>query len=107
MRTLLDQVAKIMTVDGMTIEQRALKTAEETGELCEAVCSAGKAPCTEYKGKTKVDVVEEAADVVICALSVAIMIDKNYTMAMFERVLQAKMNKWQALVDKTSKSSES
>ena len=55
--------------DPKTLQERALKLAEEAGELAQAVLSATKAPGSEYKNQTLADVREEAADAVLQALT--------------------------------------
>lgn len=83
--------------DPKTLQERALKLAEEAGELAQAVLSATGAPGSGYKGHDLADVREEAADAAIVALSV--LAQASETRAEFEaelnRLMAEKCAKWQ------------
>ena len=53
-----------------TIERRQLKATEEVGELAEAILSATSA--SGAKGKTWMDIVQEAVDVAIMGIDIAL-----------------------------------
>lgn len=91
-------ISVIMGVDYRSLEQRALKTTEEVGEMCEAICSSTGAPGCEYKNKTSADVVEEAWDVVICGISVALHAVPGMTMEEHEAIITRKLDKWKRKV---------
>ncbi|POF31133.1 MazG-like family protein [Roseibium marinum] len=56
--------------DPKTLQERALKLAEEAGELAQAVLSVTGAPGSGYKNHSLADVREEAVDAAIVALSI-------------------------------------
>ena len=97
---LLSEIMGVLSKDPRTIEQRVIKTGEEYGELCEAVCSATKAPGCEYKGKTIDDIVEEAWDTVICAVSVAIQAKPEMAHYDHARIIRDKLIKWETNLEK-------
>jgi NTP pyrophosphatase (non-canonical NTP hydrolase) len=88
--------------DPKSLQERALKLAEEAGELAQAVLSVTKAPGSEYKNHSLGDVREEAVDAAIVALS--ILAQACATREEFdgelERLMTLKCAKWQ---DKLSK----
>ena len=95
----VDEIRRLTKLDGKTKEQRIIKLMEEVGELAEAVLSETGAPGCEYKNKDSGDVVEEAVDVIIVALSIldAYEIpDPN----IFER-LRHKLHKWKLIIRDT------
>lgn len=83
-----------------TLVRRALKTAEETGELAEATLSV----TSESNGKKKalIHVIEEAVDVTIMGLDIAMtkpeewdsISDKDW-IHLVEEIFEAKLAKWQ------------
>jgi NTP pyrophosphatase (non-canonical NTP hydrolase) len=83
--------------DPKTLQERALKLAEEAGELAQAVLSATNAPGSEYKQQTLADVREEAADAAIVALSVLAQASsgKEEFEVELNRLMAAKSAKWQ------------
>lgn len=92
-----ERTIALSLTDQKTPTQKALKTAEETGELAQAVLSYYEAPCCGYKGKKKEEIIIEAVDVIQCALSV---ISKSYEKEGFpkkdfERIYNLKLNKWE------------
>jgi len=72
MKQIIDwnRTIKLAISDRKPPVEKALKCAEETGELAEAVLSHLGGHACAYKGKTEDDVVEEACDVIQCAISV-------------------------------------
>jgi len=84
-------------VDNIT--RRTLKVGEENGELAEAVLSVTSA--SNNKGKEWIDIVEEAIDVVICALDVALTqppewedISRDAWRNIVGLVAEEKLDKW-------------
>lgn len=78
--------------------EKALKCAEETGELAQAVLSVSDAHACAYKGYEKDDVVKEAADVVQCAISVVAKLyeKEGFPREKFEAVFEEKLERWEA-----------
>lgn len=65
----LQQIFYLSKQDKKTMQEKVMKITEELGELAEAVLSyTGSHGCV-YKGKTKLDIIEEIGDVVTVALS--------------------------------------
>lgn len=83
--------------DPKTLQERALKLAEEAGELAQAVLSVTKAPGSEYKGHDLADVREEAADTAIVALSILAQASESREEfeAELNRLMADKCVKWQ------------
>jgi NTP pyrophosphatase (non-canonical NTP hydrolase) len=74
MNTLFDMTAirAACALDRKTLVETALKTSEEVGEMAQATLHAG-AHGTEYRALDSADLVaEEAVDVILCALAVAV-----------------------------------
>ena len=90
-RQILDKITRLSMAENTGIVQRALKTSEETGELAQAVLSYTDAPGCGYKGKTVMDVAEEAVDVVQVALSIALMFLSEEGV---EKMMDKKLEKW-------------
>ena len=92
---LLNSIRRLMEMDSLSIEQRALKLAEETGELCEAVVATyGAVGCT-YKNKTPDDIIEESQDVVICAIAAALHSRPEIKGSEYTKGLIQKLVKWE------------
>lgn len=99
---LTDRIKKITFSDHKTLEQRALKTAEETGEMAQAVLSYLKASGSSYKNLGKDNVIEEAADVMICAMSMAVHTEASeygdLSISSFLDIIEKKIAKWEEKV---------
>jgi len=78
--------------------RKALKTAEETGELAQAVLSQEGAHSCAYKGKTKDDIIKEAVDVIQCAISVIAKVHEKegFPSERFTEIYEEKLNAWEA-----------
>jgi NTP pyrophosphatase (non-canonical NTP hydrolase) len=70
-KELLDFIKVLSEADKKTLLQKALKTAEEVGELAKAVLPYENSPSTNHRFSDKENILEEVADVILCALSVA------------------------------------
>ena len=81
--------------DMKTLVELALKTSEETGELAEAVLWQARAPGALYKNKTREDILEEAVDVMICALATACRAIPELTHHQVLDVFDRKIEKWE------------
>ena len=89
------------TIDN--IERRALKSMEELGEMAEAVLSATSV--SGGKAKTYLDIVEEACDVVIMGLDVAltkppIEMDDDMWRAIVKKIIGLKLEKWKKQIER-------
>jgi len=82
--------------DPKSLQERALKLAEEAGELAQAVLSVTKAPGSAYKNHSLADVREEAVDAAIVALSVLAQASsgKEEFEAELNRLMAEKCAKW-------------
>ena len=89
---LMNKIAELTKEDPKTIIERCLKLGEEYGELSEAILSSNKVCGCAYKNKTNTDVLEEATDVIIMALSI---ICHSGMKDEFEIMLNKKLNKWE------------
>jgi len=98
MQKLFEEIKTITNQDHKTLEQRALKTSEETGELAQAVLSYVKASGTSYKNLGKGDIVEESVDVFLCAIAMAIHADDSLTADKFLDYVNLKMEKWKSKI---------
>lgn len=85
--------------DTKTPVERALKLAEECGEVAEAMLSAQKVSGSGYKDMDQSDVIKECIDVIIVAksiiASVVSRIDPQITMEVVNETYDIKMEKWQ------------
>lgn len=70
-KDLHDFIKELSIKDKKTLLQKALKTAEECGELAKAVLPYEEAPQSLHKFSDQKKILEECADVILCALSVA------------------------------------
>jgi NTP pyrophosphatase (non-canonical NTP hydrolase) len=68
---IFDYIAALSAKDKKTLTEKALKTAEEVGELAKAVLPFDNVPTTTHRFVTSERILEETADVILCALSVA------------------------------------
>jgi NTP pyrophosphatase (non-canonical NTP hydrolase) len=97
-KEVLKEIELLTHVDKKNLLEMSLKTTEEVGELAEAVLSSSGVHGNNYKGKTKQDVLEEAADTVICAISVAIK--AGFGLDDITRMAARKCEKWAATLKK-------
>ena len=77
--------------------RKALKTAEETGELAEAVLSYDGAHSCAYKGKSKDDIIKEGVDVIQCAISVIAKSfeEEGFPTQKFKDFYEEKLDAWE------------
>lgn len=92
---LLEYIKNLSLKDNKTLSQKALKTAEEVGELAKAILPFENAPGTNHRFMSKENVLEECADVILCALSVAYSL--KCTDTDLEEILINKAGKWATL----------
>lgn len=89
------EIQRLTSLDKKTIEQRALKLTEETGEVAQAILSSKNISACGYKNKTKEDVIEECLDVIIVASSIISQSYSNNVDEEFVNCLYSKkLNKW-------------
>lgn len=69
-----------------------VKTMEELGEVAQAILSSKDVCGCGYKGLTREDVLEEVADVIICATSIAEK--EGFTAEELESKIFEKIEKW-------------
>ncbi len=67
----LEYVRKLSAADAKSLSQKALKTAEEVGELAKKVLPYDGAASTTHRFIEKEGILEETVDVILCALSIA------------------------------------
>ena len=91
---IMDQIFDASQYDKKSLSQKALKLAEECGELAQAVLSYCEAPGCGYKAKTKEDVVEEAWDCIITAGSIIYQVENGNVSHRSMDVLKEKIAKW-------------
>ncbi|SHM42691.1 hypothetical protein SAMN05444272_2598 [Roseibium suaedae] len=94
------RIFELTQLDAKTLPERALKLAEEAGEVAQAVLSATGASGSAYKGLNLADVREEAADTAIVALSILAQTCEDEAMfkAELNRLLSEKCGKWEAVL---------
>lgn len=92
-----ERTIALSLTDKKSPEQKALKTAEETGELAQAVLSCYGAHCCSYKEKDKDAILTEAIDVIQCALSVISKSfeEEGFPREKFELIYTIKLDKWE------------
>lgn len=88
-------IEKLSNKDPKTLMQKTLKTAEECGELAKAVLPFTEAPQSTHKFSDKTKILEESADVILCALSVAYNL--GMTSEEIESMLWKKSEYWASL----------
>ncbi len=101
MIVLFEEVVRLVRKDGKTLEQLALKTGEEAGELAEAVLCYGQVPGTTYKAghlKERGHLVEECADVMLAAAATAMRAtDGDLDLLIYW--LEKKLAKWERVIE--------
>jgi transcriptional regulator with XRE-family HTH domain len=93
----LADIKELSIKNEKSLEQIALKLAEETGEVSQALLSHLKANGSSYKGLTDQDVKEECVDVVIVALSLFYKLNGNDSE--FTNLFDKKVEKWKQKVN--------
>lgn len=94
-KSTLDTVRTLTENDSKTLSQKALKTAEEVGELAKVVLPFEGAFATTHRFVDRRRVLEEVADIILCARSVAY--DLKFDDAEIEDMMIHKMRKWAEL----------
>ena len=90
---LIDYILEISnTKEGKSLQEQALKCAEEVGELAQAVLSFTGAKGCVYKEMKKEHVIEELADVIIVALAMVAKV--GISREEIKTEIERKLNKW-------------
>ncbi len=100
-KQLLDFIQQLSIRDKKTLSQKALKNAEECGELAKAVLPYDGAYGTNHRFTDKTKILEEVADVILTSISIAY--DLGYSTDDIEEMLDHKSNKWFELQTKEDK----
>jgi len=94
-KELLDYIQELSKRDKKTLSQKALKVSEECGELARVVLPFDNAAGTVHRFIEKKKILEESADVILTALSIAY--ELGYTHEDIEEMMDEKSEKWQKL----------
>jgi len=86
---------ELVANDSKTLTQKALKTAEEVGELAKVILPFENAAGTLHRFAVKQQILEEAIDVILCAGS--IIESMEFSEAEIQEMFERKMKKWQGL----------
>jgi NTP pyrophosphatase (non-canonical NTP hydrolase) len=97
----LDFIRDLSLKDKKTLSQKALKTAEESGELAKAVLPFESAYATRHRFVDKHKILEESVDVILTAISIAY--ELGFSHDEIEEALENKAIKWQSLQAKEDK----
>jgi len=92
---LLEIIRHLSEQDTKTLSQKALKVAEESGELAKVCLSYDNAPGTLHRFTETDAILEEVVDVFLSAISIAY--DLNYANEDIEDMVSHKVNKWAAI----------
>lgn len=95
-QSLLDYIRSLSARDAKTLTQRALKLAEETGELAKVALPFENAPSTLHRIATKHKVAEEAVDNILVSLSILHKLD--YDDEDIASLMRDKSAKWDNLM---------
>ena len=98
MKEILERINKLSKQDSMNLVELGLKTAEECGEMAQAILSYNKTNGCEYKGLKAEDVVEEAIDTIINAFAVIERVKKEDIN--IEKIFNKKLDKWDSKIFK-------
>ncbi|MEO1111503.1 MAG: MazG-like family protein [Pseudomonadota bacterium] len=92
----MDKIYDLTKADPKSLQERALKLAEEAGELAQAVLSVTRAPGSTYKNHSLADVREEAVDAAIVSLSLLAHVSDSREdfEAQLDRLMTLKCAKW-------------
>lgn len=93
-RKVFQKIEELTLRDPKNLLERSLKTCEEAGELAAAVLSESLG---DYKKKTKHDILLEAADVVMCGVSV--ILEAGFSLEHLDEALAYKSDKWEKILD--------
>lgn len=92
---LLEYIRKLSAGDAKSLSQKALKTAEEVGELAKKVLPYDGAASTTHRFIEKEGILEETVDTILCALSIAY--DLGFTDEQIADKMMDKAQYWEHL----------
>lgn len=91
----LDYVRTLSIRDKKTLSQKALKTAEEVGELARVVLPYDSAYATNHRFANPIDILEECIDTTLCSLSIAYQL--GFSDDEIDEMFLEKSKKWARL----------
>ena len=91
-KELLDYIKHLTENDTKTLSQKALKAAEEIGELAKVVLPYDNAFATTHRFVNRSKIIEEVCDTLLCILSIAYELDA--TDEEIEQMVNHKTKKW-------------
>jgi NTP pyrophosphatase (non-canonical NTP hydrolase) len=91
----LDTIKQLCAIDEKTLSQKALKLGEEFGELAKAVLPYENGFATTHRFVTSTKILEEVADTMLCALSIAY--DLGFSDGDLRDMMVEKCLKWSKL----------
>lgn len=94
-KQIFETIKVLSNADEKTVTQRALKTAEEVGELAKAVLPYEDAFATTHRFATANHILEESVDVMLCAMS--IVYDMGFVDDDVISMMEQKCLKWNKL----------
>lgn len=94
---ILDQIEALSRRDTKTLSQKGLKACEEAGELAKAILPLDSAHGTNHRTPRVDKVVEECADMILVAYSIAASLDVSREE--FLKVIKRKTDYWEFLLD--------
>ncbi|MDG1949251.1 MAG: hypothetical protein P8J32_00300 [bacterium] len=101
MLNVLEYIRSLSENDSKSLSEKALKTAEEVGELARVVLPFDNADGTKHRFVDKEEILEEAIDTVLAAISIPYSM--GYTTEDIKYMMLKKANKWQGIQNKHSK----
>lgn len=84
---------KLCEGNNKSLVEMALKLSEEVGEVAQAVLSHQKSQGCSYKSKSREDIIEELADVIMVAESM--LFDLEVDDSEFNGIFNQKLDKWE------------
>lgn len=98
---LINYIKDLSKRDKKTLSEKALKVSEETGELARVILPFDNAPGTSHRFIEKERILEEAADVILTAMSIPF--DLGYSFEDLESMMRHKSIRWQKIQSKEEK----
>lgn len=92
---LLNYIQELSKKDKKTLSQKALKVAEESGELAKAVLPFDSAYATRHRFVDKTKILEEVCDTILASISIAYNLDFSHEE--IEEMMYTKSERWQEL----------
>lgn len=98
--TIFEYIRKLSLADSKTLSQKALKTAEEVGELAKVVLPYDNVGSTQHRFVHRDRILEEVVDVMLCARSIAY--ELGFDDAEIESKTLVKARYWEELQQRES-----